>query len=226
MALAFTRIEIADAERARILARSLAGLRAPSGEDWLGRLSARVPGGPWEILLSGPRRHFVGEWETTVVSLDRELYRRLVPPELQNVDGVRRLVRGLLWDRVTVIVDESSDSLLARQMEDAVWDVVTRTGLHQLEVRLARWPSAWGDIRFVGTVERHDLSESCIVWCGVVRTAGDLTRCLSAALRPAPVDAPVDPASLPAAVRDPQRASTTSLSLAALAASLPPGGVS
>jgi hypothetical protein len=213
MSLAFTRIEIPDPQRAALVARSLGSLRTPPGEDWLGRLSARVPGGPWEILLSGPRRYFVGAWETTVVSLERELFRRTVPPEMQNADTVRKLVRGLLWDRVTVAVEDSENDLLARQMEDVAWDVVTRAGCPELEVRLARWPSVWGEVRFVGTVERHDSGDPRVVWCGMVRTPSDLTRALCLALPSAAADAALETA-MGVGTSDP-RLATTASSLAA-----------
>lgn len=221
MALAFTRIEIPDKERARLLSRTLAGLRTPSGEDWLGRITSR-PGGGWEILLSGARRHFVGEWETTVVSAERELFRRVLPVEHQSVDNVKKAVRSLLWDRVNVIVEESCDQILARQMEDTAWEVVMRAGFPALELRLARWPSVWGEVRFVGTLERHDRSEPEVIWCGVVRSPADLVKALTVALAPEPVQlaagAPAGPA------RDVLFATTTtSISLAALAL---PGGVS
>lgn len=182
MSLSFTRIDVADPERARLLSRVLGALRTPAGEDWLGRICART-NGTWEILLSGPRRPFVAGWETTVVSAERELYRRALAPEHQGVDNVRRTIRALLWDRLTVVLDDV-ECAASRQLEEAAWDVMTRAGFTAGEVRIARWPSSCGGRRFVATVETHEDLEPRVLWCGVVRTAGDLGRELGLALAP------------------------------------------
>jgi hypothetical protein len=210
MSILFTRIDVGTRERNRLVARALEEVSTPSDEDWLGHVAARASG-TWEVLLSGPRRDDAEGWATTAIGGDRAQYRCCLPPDLQSADGVRRLVRALLWKRMVIFVADPSP--LGRQLEEALWNVLTRAPLPGAEAHAAPWPSMHGETRWAVTVERtgRDVSPE-LLWCGVVRTANEATRELSAALGlGAPASAP-EPLSF-LVPEGPSRAETSTLFL-------------
>jgi hypothetical protein len=182
MSLLFTRIALGTPERDRFVARAVESLRTPPQEDWLGRLVARPDNGLWEILLSGPRRDATEGWEMTPIGPDRAQYRCRLASEHQSAEGVRRMLRALLWKRIVVFVPDDG-SLMGRQIEEALWDVITKSALNGAEAHAAPWPSARGEMRYAVTVERTELGTTPeLLYCGVVHGAAEATRELSGAL--------------------------------------------
>jgi hypothetical protein len=194
MSILFTRIDVGAPERNRLVGRALEEVRTPPDEDWLGHLVARGSG-TWEILLSGPRREDSEGWAATEIGGDRAQYRCCLPPDLQSADIVRRVVRALLWKRVTVFVAQASG--IGSQLEEALWDVLTRAPLPGAEAHAAPWPSSHGATRWAVTVEKVERGTPPeLLWCGVVHTANEASRELSAALGIAtPAPTPQEPLS-------------------------------